>query len=255
MIADAVSPASITTSARRAPTRNGAMLYDASRLSNADDSLFDLKSWLADAATQRTPGGRGGALFIEHAGQSWVLRHYQRGGFAARFSADRYFWTGERRTRAFREWQLLAELHAAGLPVPAPVAARYVRHGLTYSGDLITERIGDAQPLSVLLARAPLPGATWRAIGVCVRRLHDAGVWHADLNAHNILIAVDGAVSLIDFDRARRRSADGGWREANLARLERSLHKICRELPAGRFTADDWSMLRSGYDSAPGGAI
>jgi Ser/Thr protein kinase RdoA (MazF antagonist) len=79
--------------------------------------------------------------------------------------------------------------------------------------------------------------------------LHDAAVWHADLNAHNILIGTDGSVSLIDFDRARRRGAGGRWREANLARLERSLHKICRELPADRFTPDDWSMLRSGYDS------
>jgi 3-deoxy-D-manno-octulosonic acid kinase len=129
------------------------------------------------------------------------------------------------------------------------VAARYVRHGLTYSGDLITERISDAQPLSARLARVPLPAATWRAIGACVRRLHDAAVWHADLNAHNILIGTDGSVSLIDFDRARRRGAGGRWREANLARLERSLRKICRELPADRFTPDDWSMLRSGYDS------
>ena len=35
------------------------MLYDASRLSNADDSLFDLKFWLAAQDTERTPGGRG----------------------------------------------------------------------------------------------------------------------------------------------------------------------------------------------------
>jgi 3-deoxy-D-manno-octulosonic acid kinase len=255
MIADAVSPASITTSARRATARNGAMLYDASRLSNADDSLFEVKTWLADQATRRTPGGRGGALFVENAGQAWVLRHYHRGGFVARFNADRYLWTGEQRTRPFREWQLLAELHAAGLPVPAPVAARYVRHGLTYSGDLITERISDAQPVSALLARAPLPAATWRAIGACVRRLHDAAVWHADLNAHNILIGSDGSVSLIDFDRARRRGPGGGWREANLARLERSLHKICRELPADRFQSDAWSMLRSGYESVPSAAL
>ena len=212
--------------------------------------MFDLKLWLADTATQRTPGGRGAALFIEHAGQVWVLRHYQRGGFMARLSADRYLWTGEERTRPFREWRLLAELHAAGLPVPAPIAARYVRRGLSYCGDLITERIGGAQPMSALLAHAPLPAATWRAIGACVRRLHDAGVWHADLNAHNILIGADGRVSLVDFDRARRRAA-GRWREANLDRLERSLRKICRDLPAERFTPQDWTALRAGYDSSP----
>jgi 3-deoxy-D-manno-octulosonic acid kinase len=254
MIADAASPASITTSVRRAPTRNGAMLYDASRLSNAaDESLFDLKSWLAAPATTRTPGGRGAALFIEHAGRAWVLRHYQRGGFMARLTADRYWWTGEERTRPFREWRLLEQLRAAGLPVPAPIAARYARHGLTYRGDLITERIRGAQPVSALLASASLPEATWRAIGRCVRRLHKAGVWHADLNAHNILIGGDAHVSLVDFDRARQR-APGRWCEANLARLERSLRKICRDLPPDRFTAKDWAALRAGYDSAASGA-
>jgi 3-deoxy-D-manno-octulosonic acid kinase len=253
MIADVATTASITTSARRAPTRNGAMLYDASRLSNAGESLFDLKFWLEEQATKRTPGGRGAALFIEHSGQAWVLRHYRRGGFVARISADRYLWTGEERTRPFREWRLLAELHDAGLPVPAPIAARYVRRALSYTGDLITERIENAQPVSALLASAPLPAATWRAIGACVHRLHEASVWHADLNAHNILIGVDGRVSRVDFDRARRR-APGPWREANLARLERSLRKICRDLPAERFTPQAWSSLRAGYDSAAPGA-
>jgi 3-deoxy-D-manno-octulosonic acid kinase len=229
------------------------MLYDASRLSNADESLFDASFWLADAATARTPGGRGEALFIEHSGQAWVLRHYRRGGFMARLSADRYLWTGEERTRAFREWRLLAELHQAGLAVPAPVAARYVRKGFAYTGDLITERIGGAQPVSALLAIAPLPLATWTAMGRCIRQLHEHGVWHADLNVHNILVASGERISLIDFDRARRR-APGRWREANLERLARSLNKICRELPAERFAPRDWTALRAGYDSGSAGA-
>ena len=229
------------------------MLYDASRLSNADESLFDVRFWLTAAATARTPGGRGAALFIEHVGQAWVLRHYRRGGFIAKLTVDRYFWTGEKRTRPFREWRLLFELHRAGLPVPAPIAARYVRSGLSYSGDLITERINGAQPLSALLTTARLPVGSWRAIGHCIRRLHDAAVWHADLNAHNILIDEAGCVSLVDFDRARRR-ASGRWRAANLARLERSLRKICRDLPPDRFAPSDWEALRVAYASGSAGA-
>jgi len=248
MTADAASPGSLTTAVRRAPMQDGAMLYDASRLSNADPTLFDTHNWIEKAGARRTPAGRGETIFIDHAGCSWVLRHYRRGGFMARLTVDRYLWTGEERTRSFREWRLLHELHAAALPVPAPVAARYRRHGLTYTADLITERIAGAQPLSVLLGAGALPPALWHAIGSCIRRFHDAGVCHADLNAHNILI--DGAprVFLIDFDRGTRRTA-GAWRASNLARLKRSLEKITRDGPAGRFSTPEWTAIEQAYDS------
>lgn len=248
MTADAASPGSLITSVRRAPTRDGAMLYDASRLSNADASLFDAQCWIRKGGAIRTPAGRGETLFIEHAGHSWVLRHYRRGGFIARLSVDRYVWTGEERTRPFREWRLLHDLYGEGLPVPAPIAACYQRYGLTYRGDLITERIIETQPLSVLLEKSPLPFAAWCAIGRCIRRFHEAGVCHADLNAHNILIDHSQRVFLIDFDRGIRR-APGPWRAANLSRLKRSLEKICRKLPWNRFSVRDWTALRDAYDS------
>ena len=252
MTADAVLPGSLTTAVRLAPLQDGAMLYDAIRLSNADPALFDTRNWLEKGGAKRTPAGRGDTIFIEHLGHSWVLRHYRRGGFIARLTLDRYLWTGEDRTRAFREWRLLHDLHAAALPVPAPVAARYRRHGPTYDADLITERIAGAQPLSILLAAGALPPALWRAIGSCIRQFHDAGVCHADLNAHNILIDHAQRVFLIDFDRGKRRKA-GAWRAANLARLKRSLEKITRDGAAGRFSAEEWTALEQAYD--PGSAL
>jgi len=249
MTADSVSPGSQTTAMRRAPMQGGAMLYDASRLSNADAALFDAESWIEKSAATPTPAGRGATLFIEHAGRSWVLRHYRRGGFMARLSADRYLWTGEERNRAFREWRLLHELHAQALPVPAPVAARYRRYGPTYSADLITERIAGTQPLSALLGAGPLRPSLWSAVGRCIRRFHDAGVCHADLNAHNILIDATERVFLVDFDRGTRRTP-GAWRAANLARLKRSLEKITRDGLAERFSNREWTVLERSYHAS-----
>ena len=225
------------------------MLYDASRVGNASPALFDANAWHAQGALAAAGAGRGSAYFIDAGDRQWVLRHYRRGGWAARFSADAYFWSGEERTRPFREWRLLRELHAAALPVPVPVAARYCRRGLTYRGDLITERIPNARPLSALLQMGPLPVSTWRDVGKCIRRFHAAGVCHADLNAHNILLDDSQRVYVVDFDRGSRR-APGAWRAANLARLKRSLLKICRDLPGDRLENGVWTALADGYDDS-----
>ena len=79
----------------------------------------------------------------------------------------------------------------------------------------------------------------------------------ADLNAHNVLLDADGAVSVIDFDRGRLRAQSGGgargiWATRNLERLRRSLAKISRGLPAGRYSVQEWEWLMAGYGAAAG---
>jgi 3-deoxy-D-manno-octulosonic acid kinase len=177
-----------------------------------------------------------------------VLRHCHRGGALGRWVADHYLWLGLERARPFVEFRFTRRLRALGLPVPRPVAARLLRNGLVYTGDLITERVTGARPVSALLAAAPVPATAWRAIGRCIRRFHDAGVYHADLTANNILIDGTERVSIIDFDRGGLRQP-GAWRVANLARLQRSLRKICGELPPDRFTPGDWTALLDAYET------
>ncbi|OWT56289.1 hypothetical protein CEY11_19750 [Candidimonas nitroreducens] len=59
--------------------------------------------------------------------------------------------------------------------------------------------------------------------------MHQAGVWHADLNAYNILLDRQGAAWLIDFDRGRRGKLTPRQRRDNLLRLRRSLLKVAGE--------------------------
>jgi len=187
-------------------------------------------------------------------GRRYVLRHYRRGGLITHLSADRYVWRGAARTRPFAEWQLMYHLWHAGLPVPAPVGARYRKSGLTYTGDLITERLVDSASLAVRLAEGALPTVQWIAIGSCIRRFHDRGVQHADLNVHNVLLDEAQAVYLVDFDRGRLRKP-GLWCDANLVRLRRSLEKIAFGLPPERFTEADWHGLLDGYRVSSGGSL
>jgi 3-deoxy-D-manno-octulosonic acid kinase len=161
--------------------------------------------------------------------------------------------TGAAAWRPFAEWHLTYHLAHAGLPVAPPVAARYLRHGPFYRGDLITERLVGTMSLAAALAEGGVPILTWIGIGRCLRRFHDLGVCHADLNAHNILLGAEGAVHVIDFDRATLRRP-GLWRDANLVRLRRSLDKVTDELPAGRASEADWHSLLAGYREGPQGA-
>jgi 3-deoxy-D-manno-octulosonic acid kinase len=232
------------------------MLSDPDCLGNlpqdAQESLFDPEFWRSRGELLEAARGRGSAWFIASGARQWVLRHFRRGGFIARLSQDGYVWTGEDGVRAFAEWRLLEALTRRGLPVPQPVAARYQRTGLFYRCDLITQRIVNADLLSAALARGALPEPLWRAVGAAIARLHRAGVDHADLNAHNVLLEVTGAVRVIDFDRGRLR-AQGRWTAQNLQRLRRSLVKISRDLPSERFSDENWNWLMAGYKAASGG--
>ena len=226
----------------------GAMLYDASLLGQPDAAVFEPEHWRARGALQATRGGRGTVAFLRTAdGERWVLRHYRRGGLVARLSDDRYLFTGASRTRSFAEWRLLRRLREWGLPVPQPVAARYVRAGLGYRADLITVELPVRSTLASWLTDAPLPAATWTAVGRCVGRLHARGVHHADLNAHNLLLGDGEAVYVLDFDRGRLRRR-GAWEQRVLARLRRSLHKVTADLPRDRFGDEQWRALLAGTE-------
>jgi 3-deoxy-D-manno-octulosonic acid kinase len=203
----------------------GAILFDATVSSQVGHEWFAPDYWRERGALRMQSGGRGGVAIIATPVGECVLRHYRRGGLIAAMMGDRYLWTGADRTRPFAEFRLLAEIARLELPGPAVVAARYRRHGPFYSADLITRRIDDAQTLADCLAAGRLDGELAEEVGALVARFHRAGVWHADLNAHNVLVTPD-ALYLINFDRGRLRIPAAAWQQANLQRLRRSLLKL-----------------------------
>jgi 3-deoxy-D-manno-octulosonic acid kinase len=223
----------------------GAVLCNAAAGVEATVAWFEPRYWIARGATHGTLPGRGQATVFEHDGRRYVLRHYRRGGLVARVNTDRFLWTSEMRARPVREITLTLKLHAAGLPVPLPVAARYERDGLSYRADLITEYLPDTRSLADCLDAGDISLPTWAAVGRCIRRFHDHGLCHADLNAHNILLRGED-VLLVDFDRCSRRPP-GLWRDANLARLRRSLDKLEDARATRRFDEAQWHCLLAAY--------
>lgn len=222
----------------------------------------DLRGWLLPLLTawqddwvayetRALAAGRGGTRLVRAAGHDVVVRPYRRGGLVARVMHDTYVgW----QPRPFRELETLTALRQRGAPVIEVygAAVHWLLPGC-YRGWLVTrylpesrtlwEWVADAQP-------APLRARVLTQVGRAVRRLHDLGGWHPDLNLNNILIvtpAGDDAIEVvfIDFDAAPPVRRLPRLPQADLARLERSARKLD---PAGmRLTAADLETVRVAY--------
>ncbi|ENY71299.1 3-deoxy-D-manno-octulosonic acid kinase [Aeromonas diversa] len=208
--------------------------------------LFDPQWWQAQKAVIGSSQGRGVTWFVKLDGKHMVLRHYYRGGMVGKLVRDRFWFEGVEGSRAMAEFALLDRLCELGLPVPRPYAARVSRGGPFYRADIILERIRGAKDLVALLKKEAIPRETWLQIGAVLRRFHDAGVYHADLNSHNILIDRDGKVWVIDFDKGAIR-APGSWQQANLERLLRSFNKEAGLHTSFHWVPDNWQSLMEGY--------
>lgn len=237
------------TDQRVTEAAGGTILFDGGRVAQVDADWFVPGYWAGRGALRSQVGGRGGVSVIDTPAGEAVLRHYRRGGMVARLLGDRYLFTGASRTRSTREFRLLHELQRRGLPVAPPLAARYVRHGLRYSADLITLRLTGVRTLAECVSDGAFNAALAGQVGALVARFHREGAWHADLNAHNVLVSPHG-LYLIDFDRGRLRRPATGWRRSNLARLKRSLLKVGAGDHGDTFHDELWPTLVQRYDEA-----
>ncbi len=132
-------------------------------------------------------------------------------------------WLG--RSPAMREWRALVELHAAGVPVPRPLAL-----GLTAEGDplVVTAHTGDGDLASVLDEVDATEAATWiERVAAAVSALHAAGYRHGDLHLGNLRVT-DAEVWILDLQSARRTRSER-LRLRDLAHLDFSLAR--RGLP------------------------
>ena len=210
---------------------------------------FEAAFWRHQNAITGQSVGRGITWFVKFQDEYWVLRHYNRGGLVEKVLKDKYLFTGVKQTRCYQEILLLEQMYSQGLPVPKPIAARIVREGLFYRADLLIEKIHNSQDLFHHLQKAVLSERDWHIIGAMIAKFHQAGIYHSDLNAHNILVDEQHEFWLIDFDKCETRVVAERWQQENLERLHRSFRKE-KELHATFYFEDqDWHWLIQGYQS------
>lgn len=222
-------------------------LASAQRAAAFDVDWFDRAALEARGARRHTSTGRAPVLIYDSGEETWVLRHYSRGGFVARFIEDHYFWRGLERTRAWRELEVLMRLREWQLPAPAPVAALVSRRGLAYQSDIITVYLPGTRALSALLRGESVPEELWHRVGTMIGEFHSFGVDHPDITAHNILVDTAMQTFLVDFDNALIRPR-GSWQQRGIARFERSLRKVAMETGTV-FSPVQWQAVLAGYRS------
>ncbi|WP_404409934.1 lipid IV(A) 3-deoxy-D-manno-octulosonic acid transferase [Pseudidiomarina marina] len=226
--------------------------YDPSILDGCTSDHFDASFWQSQNKVKGSATGRSTAFFVDAGEHGLLLRHYYRGGLVGKVNKDRFKREPIANSRAMAEFSLLLKLRELALPVPRPVAARYVEAPVWgYRADILVEVIPNAQDLFKLLLQRSLTDSEWQQVGRTIRELHSAGVYHSDLNCHNIMLDDNGKCWIVDFDKCGFK-AEGEWREANLQRLLRSFNKeLTKAKEANRAfhfnETRDWPLLVDAY--------
>jgi len=226
---------------------NDYTLYDGEIFTNPDDISFSVKTWANRSAIIGFAEGRGTTFFVDFQGRELVLRHYKRGGKIAEYIEDQYLWLGLSFTRAWREFRLLEYMQKSSLPVPRPVAAHVHKEGLFYRADLITQRIRHTHLLLNELSNNSLEQGHWVALGGTIRRFHDKGIHHVDLNVKNILLDEGGRFYLIDFDKCKLKAKSSYWKQSNINRFKRSILKSVMLDPNIKYDEQCWQWFMQGY--------
>ena len=181
-------------------------------------------------SARERPAGRGPQRIVDLPGADSPLRlrERRRGGALGGLLANRF--PSPRRVE--RELTLWLGLHVRGAPLPLPVGAFSRRRGLLWESHLGALDRSASQDGLAWLGSSPARRVREQvasAFGDALRRLHDAGALHGDLNLRNVLIesGPNGTRCLFVDLASARAIVDPTPREriSDALRLERSLAK------------------------------
>ena len=169
--------------------------------------------------------GRGKTPEIEFEGRRLFLKHYIRGGFAAKISYDKYFFDSIASTRSVKEYNILNNLFSKELPVPKPAALQVIINKFTYTADLITCKIENVGTLHDFIMNSKMNSNLWDALESTLEKFYNENVYHSDLNSKNVLIDKNNNFHLVDFDNSYFFYEKKLFLKS-IMRLERSLFKL-----------------------------
>jgi len=193
--------------------------------------LHEPEGWQRSLAGTGRAGGRGTTAVVALPdGPRLRIKQMKRGGIAGALWHDRY--PGTRRLLDNLRLPLVAL--ERGIPTAAPVALLALEGptGLRRAWIAFEELEQTASLSERFGSSVPPSTARLEALAGLIRRMHDAGIEHRDLNLGNLLLREQGAEAgagfVIDLDRARVHDGPlpDDLRRRALQRLERSHLKL-----------------------------
>jgi len=212
------------------------------------------------------PGRGATSLLSLGSGRVLRLKRLRRGGWTAPLFRDHFL--GE--SRMLDNLRVSIEAGRRGVATPPVVALLMVRSagGLVRAWLAIEELVDAVDLQSCFHSDQPPTHSELDAALALVRRMHDRGLEHRDLNLGNILIRRKRAPEafVIDLDRARLHVGPLGFRprQRALRRLERSYVKSCGAGPVSEdvrssiytlYAADDRGLAARLARGRPAGRV
>ncbi|HOO37087.1 MAG TPA: lipopolysaccharide kinase InaA family protein [Deltaproteobacteria bacterium] len=213
------------------------LIYKASR-----PELPSLIENMRDAPPTHTNlSGRAQIRIIE---PDLVVRTLTHGGILRHVTGERFLSPA----RSMRELEISAYLIAKGIPTPEILALVLRRSRFFSHVQVISKLVPDSVDLLTHLEREhPDTLALLENTGSLIRRIHDLGLYHADLHLKNILLDKDRNPWVIDLDKAYRFSSLG--LVLQLKTLRRFIHSCNKWEKKRRISLPQgWEdALRDGY--------
>lgn len=173
-----------------------------------------------------------------------VARSVMHGGMFRHITGRRFLTPG----RTMREIEISAYLSSRGIPTPEIIAVRLIRNGVFHEIDVVTRLVpGSMDLLSYLETPRPDGIELMNKAGSLIRRVHELGVYHADLHVKNLLVDSAKDLWMLDLDKAYRfGDMPRILKQYNLRRFTGSVRKW---LAKGRILVEPgWeAALRDGY--------
>jgi len=215
---------------------------------HAGEITVALENWRRGGETGL--GNRGGGFRLNLDGlPELFVRHCRRGGLVGAAMGDVFI--GLRR-RPLNELSVADQAFKRGIAVAEPIGAlvAWIAPAL-YRGFFITRAMAGI-PLWDFLRTDDDPVVRRHVLEqarMAIDTMHDRGLYHADLNLHNLLVSErdeNFSVIILDLDKARiiDRPVPSTLRRRNSARLIRSARKL--ESVGGLLDEDDLTLLAGG---------